>query len=532
METDRVFPDNWKEIIQGKKVIFYNSGLSSLLHLREKQIEKMKWVFQVFKEHPEAVLWWRPHPLELSTIQSMIPELEEQYRKVCKQYQEENVGILDESADLNRAIAISDAYYGAESSVTELYKAARKPILYEDSRIRQVEDTVFLPVSVLIKEKAIWFIQLNSNKLIKMDGTTYEVEKIVSISQEPSFQNRACNYHIVDIGTSLLLLFGNSSQIYDYNIEEDIVKVYKPQKEKFMFCSKIVLVQNDKLLLFPYDDTDILEYDYHFNTMERKRFTQKNVKIGKCYTEIESKVYMADEEDNSLYWYNLANGESDTIHIGQKDNKYWGVKKAGDYFVLPHIDKKAVTLWNVKTGETCELTGFPEGYVCVVGFAYFDMFEKARDVYILPFYANMILKIDVESKTIRQVFANMFFNADYSATSELYSGQTYIYAGKFQQYIYAYSAYKKCWHIFDLDTMEMQETASFVIKKQEHKKLIENILDNITYEKTFCEWERAEICTLENYIENLLCNYSENNMEKRCRKSIGTGIYKTLMNEL
>ena len=82
MEENRIFPDNWKEVVRGKKVILYNTGVSSLLHGQRKRIEKMKWVFQVFKEHPEVVLWWRPHPLELSTLQSMIPELEEQYREV------------------------------------------------------------------------------------------------------------------------------------------------------------------------------------------------------------------------------------------------------------------------------------------------------------------------------------------------------------------------------------------------------------------------------------------------------------------
>lgn len=135
MEKDRIFPDNWKEIVRGKKVILYNTGVSGLLHEREKQIEKMKWVFQVFKEYSEVVLWWRPHPLEIGTLQSMLPELEEQYMEVRQRYIEENIGILDESADLNRAIAISDAYYGAWSSVTHLYEIVGKPLLISNSTV-------------------------------------------------------------------------------------------------------------------------------------------------------------------------------------------------------------------------------------------------------------------------------------------------------------------------------------------------------------------------------------------------------------
>lgn len=139
MEENRIFPVNWKDLVREKKVVLYNTGVSGLLHEREKQLEKMKWVFQVFKEYPEVVLWWRPHPLEISTLQSMLPELEEQYMEVRRQYQEENIGILDESADLNRAIAISDAYYGAWSSVTQLYEIAGKPLLISNSMVIEKE---------------------------------------------------------------------------------------------------------------------------------------------------------------------------------------------------------------------------------------------------------------------------------------------------------------------------------------------------------------------------------------------------------
>ena len=149
METDKIFPANWKEVVWGKKVILYNTGVSSLLGGREKRIEKMKWVFHVFKEHPEVVLWWRPHPLELSILQSMLPELEEQYREVRRWYQKENIGILDESADLNRAIAVSDAYYGTWSSVAELYKVAEKPALFENNTIFDWNKKLFFDVTVI-----------------------------------------------------------------------------------------------------------------------------------------------------------------------------------------------------------------------------------------------------------------------------------------------------------------------------------------------------------------------------------------------
>ena len=50
-------------------------------------------------------------------------------------------------------------------------------------------------------------------------------------------------------------------------------------------------------------------------------------------------------------------------------------------------------------------TDFPEEYTYLEGMAYLDMFEKDGYIYIFPFYANMILKVDIEKKEITQAFA-------------------------------------------------------------------------------------------------------------------------------
>lgn len=534
MEADKIFPENWKEVIRGKKVILYNTGVSALLRGRERQIEKIKWVFQIFKEHPEVVLWWRPHPLEFSTLQSMLPELEEQYREARRQYLEEHLGILDESADLNRAIAISDAYYGAWSSVAVLYREAKKPVLYENNRTkaRGVGEISLLPAAVCAKSEAVWFIQSDSNKLIKVNRTTHEVEKIVNISYEPPVQHRYYSYHMIDIGTSLLLLFSDSGQIYEYEIETDDIRVHKPQGENFIFRSEAVIEKNGKLLMFPFHDSDVLEFDYRTDTIEKRRMGDKKIKIAKCYEIVGSDVYMADQGSNALYQYDLTKGAATVFHIGEKDNKYWGVKKAGSYFVLPHIDKRVVTLWDGETGEVSELTAFPEGYVCVNRWAYFDMFERAGDIYIFPAYANMILRIDIKSKKIEQAFPGASFTADYDDQSEGYGGQTYIYAAKSQNLVYTFSLYKKCWQIFDLDTMEMQEKASFEIKTQEHKRMLTRLLDDHTFSKSFCEWETMNIYTLENYIQNIQrCDMGSKDRDAD-RDSIGASIHKLLINTL
>lgn len=140
-KEDIQIPDEWLKIIQKpdgswKNIIFYNTSIAGLLAHNEKMIEKMKYVFRIFKENQdEAVLLWRPHPLIKATVESMRPQLWEAYDKLVRNYIEEGWGIYDDTADVDRAIAISDAYYGDGSSVVQLYQRTGKPIMMQNVEI-------------------------------------------------------------------------------------------------------------------------------------------------------------------------------------------------------------------------------------------------------------------------------------------------------------------------------------------------------------------------------------------------------------
>lgn len=130
-------PEEWLKIIEKpdstwKKIVFYNTGINALLHNDEKMLKKMQAVFQAFRENQDEVaLLWRPHPLIPNTIKSMRPELWAKYSALVEQYRQEGWGIYDNSADMNRAVALSDAYYGDGSSVVPVYKQTGKPIMLQ-----------------------------------------------------------------------------------------------------------------------------------------------------------------------------------------------------------------------------------------------------------------------------------------------------------------------------------------------------------------------------------------------------------------
>lgn len=134
-------PEEWLKVIQKpdgsyKKIIFYNTSINALLKHGEKMLAKMQDVFDKFREQKNDVaLLWRPHPLIKSTISSMRPKLWEAYEQIAGQYIKEGWGIYDDTADLNRAIALSDAYYGDASSVVQLCQTAGMPVMIQNVEI-------------------------------------------------------------------------------------------------------------------------------------------------------------------------------------------------------------------------------------------------------------------------------------------------------------------------------------------------------------------------------------------------------------
>lgn len=137
-DEDYEIPEAWKTKVyredgSKRKIILYNVGLTALLNQKEKMIAKIKYNLEIFKERKEdVVLLWRPHPLIEATLTSMCPQLWDDYKEIVDKYIEEDWGIFDDTPEMDRALAISDAYYGDQSSLVQLYKETGKPIMIQN----------------------------------------------------------------------------------------------------------------------------------------------------------------------------------------------------------------------------------------------------------------------------------------------------------------------------------------------------------------------------------------------------------------
>ena len=67
-----------------------------------------------------------------ATLVSMRPMLWSAYEEIRDWYLKEGWGIYDDSSNLDRAVVLSDGYYGDSSSVVELFLKQGKPAMIQD----------------------------------------------------------------------------------------------------------------------------------------------------------------------------------------------------------------------------------------------------------------------------------------------------------------------------------------------------------------------------------------------------------------
>ena len=129
---DYPLPEAWAQLLAGKKAVLYNTTLVAALQNTVHFLPKLQWVLEQFRAAGDIVLWWRPHPLLLPTLHSMRPELAAVYEQLVADYRAQGWFIYDDTPDLHRAIAWTDAYYGDYGSMIWLMQAAGKPALAQN----------------------------------------------------------------------------------------------------------------------------------------------------------------------------------------------------------------------------------------------------------------------------------------------------------------------------------------------------------------------------------------------------------------
>lgn len=404
-------PKNWYNLIYcadgtKKKVILYNTSVGIMLQFNDIYLKKLRFVFDIFKERDDVVLWWRPHPLAETTYASMRPHLLSEYRQIVDDYKREAFGIYDDSPDMHTSFVFSDAYFGDGSSLVLLYQLTGKPIMYQNVRNSEY-DRIFNFEQTYDDGKYLWFSAQNFNGLFKMSKETYIPEFIGCFPDEEEFGERLY-FGIAESNGKLYFspLSAKEIAVYDINsntFEKIKIKEIKDKKYETLKLYSIA-AYNDKVAFIPWAYDSIVLLDT--NTSEIK-YIDCNVKrgingelFGTCSV-MGSKVVLPCLGENKVVILDTLTGKTKTRAFGDKNSSFYSAYFDGKYLWLcRYIGGDAIIRVDLNTGNYISIT-LPDG-VNADGNAPFSGFLYANGtIWVTSWTCDYVIKIDRETGNAR-----------------------------------------------------------------------------------------------------------------------------------
>ena len=128
---DNIYPSNWEEMIEGKKVVLFEEGIPIYTEYGEKALDKLSDTLKIFKENSnEAIVWWRPQSQIKTALGLISSTLLEKYNHIVDEFIESKYGIYDLEIDDEIALQKCNAYYGEKNCVVNILKG-KVPIMIQ-----------------------------------------------------------------------------------------------------------------------------------------------------------------------------------------------------------------------------------------------------------------------------------------------------------------------------------------------------------------------------------------------------------------
>lgn len=500
-KEDLEIPQEWLKIIEKpdgswKKIIFYNNSVGALLQHSEKMLAKMESVLEIFKEHKEEVaLLWRPHPLIQATIESMRPQLWKDYKELKDRYIDEGWGIYDDSADLDRAVVLSDAYYGDYSSVVQLYRKTDKKIL--------IQNVNTLDVREIISDRNGTYILSSDTQSLFQYSASSKTLKLCGVIGESTGQ------------TYYICATAYKNKIYMPPYNGDSIAVYDIDKKQFykiplMQCQgkrlrngyKVCFENQGKLYLLGENDSETLIIDLQNETIQafsdwsdgfKKEYgCEAGIYTHKSACIVDGCFWVPMCYDNVLLQYDMRNHEYYFWNVGKKKIQYATINFDGHFFWLTG-NQKIIVRWEKESDSVKEFEAFPEGFKSFSDKMSWDSLFFCGcllkgSLYYAPMASNMLIRFNIMKETMECILkiedSHVCLNMTKVNDNVLYMGErendlslckSYVIDadGKYQMY----SAY-----IGEKDDVSV--LADYVIQKTEmienHPKFLEVVLNRLS----------------------------------------------------
>lgn len=127
-------PDKWHKRLDehNKKVVLYHTGICGYIEYKEKMLDKIRSVLDIFYDNRENIqLIWRPHKATETVLEEYNTAIYSEYLKLVRKYKEEAWGIFDYDEEEDVIVSVCDAYYGDSTPIVRKFRNNNKPIMIQ-----------------------------------------------------------------------------------------------------------------------------------------------------------------------------------------------------------------------------------------------------------------------------------------------------------------------------------------------------------------------------------------------------------------
>lgn len=393
MESEKNAANIAKETDTRKKLL-YCVSFADLHNGTEKQLRKMRDIFEYVKRNQNIQLIFRPD----EDIHFRSKELDEaiwvEYQRLVAYFQKNKIGIYDESLDLYRAAVEADGILCTSHPMAALFSVQGKYVLHIDTahRIIPSKEDRCIPClwAVEVVEKGeeieLWFVPERTRLICKMvipSGVTAGVRKgtakkkikdhmagprVEVVAEVPDEVMAGVSYiNVIKIENRIYLSPHSSDGIWKCDLNKNYFsKQYLPKADKKSNITSTI-VWGKYLYMIPRTYPGIIKYDTETEFFEIIDGWLEEIE---CYVAPESQedpyfIWGVQQEENILY---MVSAKCDMWMEFNMDSDSWKLKpmklsgrkfihmvKDGNWVWLFPFCGDEIILWNHITGESCKV---------------------------------------------------------------------------------------------------------------------------------------------------------------------------------
>lgn len=388
--------------------LLYCVSFADLFYGTEKQLQKMRQLFDYLGDREDIQLIFRPDediPYRYSSLQT---EIRQGYEKLLAYFKEKRIGTLDESPDLYQAAVDADGILSTGHPLDVLFGVQGKYTLHIDRELRPIpsEEDLCIPslwATTVIEKKEeleLWFVPGRTRLLCRMTIPGGQVEVVDEVPDEV---DGWLNYvGIEQVGDYLYLIPYVSDGIWKYDLKTgSFCKRYLPTFQG-NYMTKVIPYGKD-LYFIPRAFPGIVKYHTENDTYdildgwveELDALVSSECKKEPYFIwavkQEENHLYMASSKCDAWVEWNLEDDSWRVMSMNLPGRRFADMVKEGDsVWLLPYCGDDIVE-WNRARRESRVLCTEKSKEARNVPYAF--MLDMDNQIAVFPQKAENSLRI-------------------------------------------------------------------------------------------------------------------------------------------